>query len=282
MRGWRRSTQLRGHRRSRQRSTKRAARRAAAPAASMESFAPDFAFDEGAQLVNTDHADLLAMIRRFHLTMVDRHAFEPERAAPDQARRRRRISEDRLATALRGIAARIAADCRAGSTPIMPMSRARLEQLNGQGLSRPARPSPRRCPRHAAKPGSAPNSAPSPTRFGTRADLQPADRRRAPRHPALQVRRALSDLRRHRPGRQGASPPSIAAMSSSTSGSSRIDLGDRFRPPGLRRRRARRRGPRPSWRCRRRCCTASHHRADCRRCWRAFHRRRRSWAGTRK
>ena len=38
-------------------------------------FAPEFAFDEGAQLVNTDHADLLGMIRRYRIRMVDRQAF---------------------------------------------------------------------------------------------------------------------------------------------------------------------------------------------------------------
>src|SRR3954469_3442080 len=74
-------------------------------------FAPEFAFDEGAQLVNTDHADLLAMIRRFRLPMVDRHAFGPSREI-QIGRSGAAFPEGRLATALRGIAARIAADSR--------------------------------------------------------------------------------------------------------------------------------------------------------------------------
>jgi monoamine oxidase len=74
-------------------------------------FAPEFAFDEGAQLVNTDHADLLAMIRRFHLTMVDREAFGPAREF-QIGRSGAVFPEARLATALRGIAARISADAR--------------------------------------------------------------------------------------------------------------------------------------------------------------------------
>ena len=70
-----------------------------------------FAFDEGAQLVNTDHADLLAMIRRFRLPMVDRHAFGPNREI-QIGRGGAAFPEARLATALRGIAARITADSR--------------------------------------------------------------------------------------------------------------------------------------------------------------------------
>jgi len=72
-------------------------------------FAPDFAFDEGAQLVNTDHADMLAMIRRFRLTMVDREAFGPNREL-QIGRSGTLVAEARIATALRGIAARITAD----------------------------------------------------------------------------------------------------------------------------------------------------------------------------
>ncbi|MBV9883339.1 MAG: FAD-dependent oxidoreductase [Sphingomonadaceae bacterium] len=72
-------------------------------------FAPDFAFDEGAQLVNTDHADMLAMIRRFRLTRVDREAFGPSREI-QIARSGAIVPEARLAAALRGIAARITAD----------------------------------------------------------------------------------------------------------------------------------------------------------------------------
>ena len=38
-------------------------------------FAPDFAFDEGAQLVNSDHSDLLGLVSRFGLSLIDRKAF---------------------------------------------------------------------------------------------------------------------------------------------------------------------------------------------------------------
>lgn len=74
-------------------------------------FAPEYAFDEGAQLVNTDHADLLAMIRRFRLTMVDREAFGPAHEI-QIGRNGTAYPEARLATALRDIAARISADAR--------------------------------------------------------------------------------------------------------------------------------------------------------------------------
>src|SRR3954469_14786232 len=72
-------------------------------------FAPEFAFDEGAQLVNTDHADMLAMIRRFRLTMVDREAFGPGHEV-QIGRSGGIVPEARVASALRGIAARITAD----------------------------------------------------------------------------------------------------------------------------------------------------------------------------
>lgn len=72
-------------------------------------FAPNFAFDEGAQLVNTDHLDMLAMIRRFRLPMVDRQGFGPAHEI-QIGRNGTAYAEARLATALRGIAARISAD----------------------------------------------------------------------------------------------------------------------------------------------------------------------------
>ena len=72
-------------------------------------FAPDFAFDEGAQLVNSDHADLLGLVSRFGLSLIDRRAFGDSheiqigrKAAPSA----RPTSPRRL----RGIAARITAD----------------------------------------------------------------------------------------------------------------------------------------------------------------------------
>ena len=72
-------------------------------------FAPNFAFDEGAQLVNTDHVDLLAMIRRFRLPMVDREAFGPNHEI-QIGRNGAAFAEARLAISLRPIAARISAD----------------------------------------------------------------------------------------------------------------------------------------------------------------------------
>jgi monoamine oxidase len=71
-------------------------------------FAPVFAFDEGAQLVNSDHRDMLAMIDRFRLTKVDRHAYPGHEL--QIGRSGAAVSEERLARALRSIAARISAD----------------------------------------------------------------------------------------------------------------------------------------------------------------------------
>ena len=72
-------------------------------------FAPDFAFDEGAQLVNSDHQDLLRLVRRFRLRLVDRRAFGAAHEI-QIGRRGGAVSEADLASALRGIAARITAD----------------------------------------------------------------------------------------------------------------------------------------------------------------------------
>ena len=72
-------------------------------------FADRYAFDEGAQLVNSDHADLLRLIRRFRLTLVDRRGFGPAHEL-QIARSGVALSEARLAAALRPIAARITAD----------------------------------------------------------------------------------------------------------------------------------------------------------------------------
>ena len=72
-------------------------------------FARDFAFDEGAQLVNSDHADLLRLIRRFDLTLVDRRAYgEPHEI--QIGRHGGPESEAALAASLLGIAGRITAD----------------------------------------------------------------------------------------------------------------------------------------------------------------------------
>nr|WP_114952523.1 FAD-dependent oxidoreductase [Sphingosinicella terrae] len=72
-------------------------------------FAPDYAFDEGAQLVNSDHADVLAMVRRFDLPLVDRRAHGPHHEV-QIGRGGRPVDEAALAQALRGIAAAITAD----------------------------------------------------------------------------------------------------------------------------------------------------------------------------
>jgi monoamine oxidase len=72
-------------------------------------FADQYAFDEGGQLVNTDHADLLGMISRFRIRMVDRRAFGTSHEV-QIGRSGAVVAEARLATALRGVAARITAD----------------------------------------------------------------------------------------------------------------------------------------------------------------------------
>ncbi len=72
-------------------------------------FGEGFAFDEGGQLVNSDHADMIRLIRRFGLRMVDRKAFGAHHEV-QIGRDGRAVSEARLARALRGIAARITAD----------------------------------------------------------------------------------------------------------------------------------------------------------------------------
>jgi monoamine oxidase len=72
-------------------------------------FADHYAFDEGAQLVNTDHHELLELIRRYRIPLVDRQAFGRSREL-QIGRSGRLVGEARLADALRGIAARITAD----------------------------------------------------------------------------------------------------------------------------------------------------------------------------
>lgn len=72
-------------------------------------FADNYAFDEGGQLVNTDHADLLGMIARYRIRTVDRRAFGASHEV-QIGRSGAIVAEARLASALRGIAARITAD----------------------------------------------------------------------------------------------------------------------------------------------------------------------------
>ena len=71
-------------------------------------FAPDFAFDEGAQLVNDNHEDLKALILRFRLSTVDRTKYPGHEL--QIGRGGSAVSEEKLARALRGIAARIGED----------------------------------------------------------------------------------------------------------------------------------------------------------------------------
>ena len=71
-------------------------------------FAPDYAFDEGGQLVNSDHEDMIALVRRFGLRLIDRRATGEKREI--QIGPGGRVDERRLAEALRPIAAQITAD----------------------------------------------------------------------------------------------------------------------------------------------------------------------------
>ena len=74
-------------------------------------FAADYAFDEGAQLVNSDHDDMLRLIRRFGIRMVARQGFGPSEEI-QIGRSGTAVPEVRLVAALRGIAARIDAAAR--------------------------------------------------------------------------------------------------------------------------------------------------------------------------
>lgn len=72
-------------------------------------FAPGFAFDEGAQLVNSDHADIIRLLNRFGLEKV----LRIEHGEPREiqiGRDGRAVSEAALAEALRPIAAQIGRD----------------------------------------------------------------------------------------------------------------------------------------------------------------------------
>lgn len=72
-------------------------------------FAPGFAFDEGGQLVNSDHKDMRRLIARFGLMLVDRRSGIPEREI-QIGRDGAIVPEAVLAEALRPIAAQITAD----------------------------------------------------------------------------------------------------------------------------------------------------------------------------
>lgn len=72
-------------------------------------FAPDYAFDEGGQLVNSDHQDMLGLVRGLGLSLIDRRAtgsaHEVQIGWNGGA-----VAEAELAAGLRDIAARITAD----------------------------------------------------------------------------------------------------------------------------------------------------------------------------
>jgi len=72
-------------------------------------FADDYAFDEGGQLVNSDHEDMMRLVRRFDLVLVDRRGFGPVREV-QIGRNGRVVSEASLARALRRIARQITTD----------------------------------------------------------------------------------------------------------------------------------------------------------------------------
>ena len=72
-------------------------------------FAPDYAFDLGGQLVNSDHADLRALIRALGLRLIDRSASGEGREI-QIARSGKPVRESSLAQALRRIARVIGRD----------------------------------------------------------------------------------------------------------------------------------------------------------------------------
>jgi monoamine oxidase len=74
-------------------------------------FGPGSAVDEGAQLVNSDHVRVRALVRRLGLRLVDRFADGPERVSVLVGGRV--VPEAELADALRPLAARVAGDAAA-------------------------------------------------------------------------------------------------------------------------------------------------------------------------
>lgn len=70
-------------------------------------FAPDYAFDEGGQLVNSDHADMIALTRSLGLRLIDRKAGSRKEI---QIGRKGVVTEADLAEGLRDIARRITED----------------------------------------------------------------------------------------------------------------------------------------------------------------------------
>ena len=95
-------------------------------------FAPDYSFDEGAQLVNSDHEDVIQLVRRFRLRLVDRRGFgdfhELQIGAGGAS-----VSEADLANELRSLAAG-SPMIRIGWTAIMRPSRGKSTLCREQYL----------------------------------------------------------------------------------------------------------------------------------------------------
>jgi len=72
-------------------------------------FAPGYAFDEGGQLVNSDHRDMIRLIRALDLKLINREAVGEPRDL-HIGRAGAVVPEAELADALRGIAAQITSD----------------------------------------------------------------------------------------------------------------------------------------------------------------------------
>jgi monoamine oxidase len=104
-------------------------------------FAPEFAFDEGAQLVNDNHVDMKGLTDRFRLTRIDRQLYPGHEL--QIGRGGTVVAEQRLATALRGIAARIGAD--AARVDEDPGYSAEIDRLSVKAY----------LDRHGLKPGDA-------------------------------------------------------------------------------------------------------------------------------
>jgi hypothetical protein len=211
----------------------------------------------GGQLVNSDHADMLALVKDFGLELIDGQAL----GGIDQAVRDRQLSRRRprqRAGADRGADRRgqRAARRRLGG------GRARARRAVGRGLPRPPRQPDRR------SRGPPPARADDPHRVRrragpgerARADLEPADRRRRGLRSARQQRRALRGQ-----GRLAAVTDALAEAT--RTGSKPAASSSRW--PGGRRRRDLRfasgddgRGPRDP-RASRRACSARSTTAGC-------------------
>ena len=115
----------------------------------------------GGQLVNSDHADMFALVKDFGLELIDRQALG---GVDLSVRERQVVAEAALAAALGPIAAQIAEDS-AGSTPTGRPSRPSSMRFRSPLISTAtATGSAIRRRGGCSNSRSAPNSAPSPTR----------------------------------------------------------------------------------------------------------------------